>query len=340
MKIRRIAAILSALILTIAPARAAAEEVNLYTDRQEVFLRPMLKEFTRQTGVEVNVLFIKSGLRERLRAEGAASPADVALVADVGALSDIVSDALTRKPGAELAAQLAKVVPPAYRDPDGEWFGVTRRARILYVRKGGESRARDYSALAGPEWRGKVCTRSGRHPYNIGLISHIIASRGEGEARKWLDGFKANLARKPQGNDRAQIKAVLSGECGLAVANSYYFFQTLKNAESDAAREKLRQTVIPVYPPDPNVNITGMALAAHSPNPENAAQLMRFLVGEKAQNLYAAENREFPVRDDVEWPAELAAHRASLKDSGASLFRLAELRAVASQMAEAADFDR
>ena len=196
------------------------------------------------------------------------------------------------------------------------------------------------SALAGPQWRGKVCTRSGRHPYNIGLISHIIASRGEGEARKWLDGFKANLARKPQGNDRAQIKAVLSGECGLAVANSYYFFQTLKNAESDAAREKLRQTVIPVYPPDPNVNITGMALAAHSPNPENAAQLMRFLVGEKAQNLYAAENREFPVRDDVEWPAELAAHRASLKDSGASLLRLAELRAVASQMAEAADFDR
>ena len=336
--------ILAALALTLSvfPAHFASAqgEVNLYTDRQEVFLRPVLDAFKRETGAEVNVLFIKAGLRERMRAEGASSPADVVLVVDVGALSDIADDGLTQRPPENLTGHLLKIIPASYRDPELEWFGVTRRARILYVRRGGEDRARDYSALADPEWRGKVCTRSGRHSYNIGLISNMVATLGEEGAREWLAGFKNNLARKPQGNDRAQIKGVLSGECGIGVGNSYYFFQTLKNAESDAARDELREKVVPVYPPNPNVNITGMAMAKHSPNPENAAKLMRFFVSPQAQKLYAGENREFPVRDDVEWPAELAPHREDLQNPGASLARLAELRATASQMVEDADFDR
>ena len=338
MKIPSVAAIM-ALILSV-PSALAAEEVNLYTDRQEVFLRPALNAFTRASGVEVNVLFIKAGLRERMRAEGASSPADVVLVVDVGALSDMVADNLTRPAPSDLAAELSRIIPADRRDENNHWFGVTRRARVLYVAADRANQARDYADLANPSWRGKACVRSGRHPYNIGLISHIIADRGADFARQWLAEFKSNLARPPQGNDRAQIKGVLSGECDIAVANSYYFFQTLKNAESDSARDELRAKVVPAYPANPNVNITGMALAAHSPHPENAARLMRFLVGETAQQLYANENKEFPIRDDVEWPADLAPHRAALQGARVPLTRLAELRALSSQMIEELNFDR
>ena len=339
----KIAAAALGLILGIAPAQSvlAQGEVNLYTDRQEVFLRPVLAEFKRETGVTANVLFIKSGLRERMRAEGASSPADVVLVVDVGALSDIVADGLTRPAPSALAAALAQAVPEAYRDSENnQWFGVTRRARVMYVsaRRAGE--VRDYADIADPKWRGRVCVRPGTHPYNIGLFSHVIALRGEAAARAWLAGFKENLARKPQGNDRAQISAVLNGECDIGVGNSYYFFQNLKNAESDAARNELLEKVIPVYPANPNVNITGMAMAKHSPNSENAAKLMRFLVGKKAQGIYANENKEFPVRGDTEWPQDLEPYRAKLQNAGASLKRLAELRALSSRMAEELGFDR
>lgn len=336
-------AALAALLLAVAaaaPVRADAGEVNLYTDRQEVFLRPALAAFTAATGVEVKALFIKAGLRERLRAEGASSPADVLLVVDVGALSDMVGDGLTRPAPADLAADLARVVPAGRRDENNHWFGVTRRARILYAAAGRAAALRDYADLAAPEWRDGVCLRSGRHPYNIGLISHVIAARGESAAREWLAGVKQNLARRPQGNDRAQIKGVLTGECAVGVGNSYYFFQTLRNADNDAARDELRAKVIPVYPDNPNVNITGMALAAHAPNAENAAKLMRFLVGEAAQKIYASENKEFPVRDDAEWPEDLAPYREKLKTSAVPLTRLAELRALSSQIVEELNFDR
>ena len=339
--IRAALALTAGIAAGIAPSSAfAGGEVNLYTDRQEVFLRPALAAFTRETEVEVNVLFIKAGLRERLRAEGESSPADVVLVADVGALSDIVADQLTRPVPSGLAADLAQVVPQNFRDENGQWFAVTRRARILYAAPDLAPQVHDYADLASPKLRGKICLRSGRHPYNIGLVSHIIASRGEAAAREWLAAVKANLARRPQGNDRAQIKGVLNGECGVAVANSYYFFQTLKNAESDSGRRALLEKVIPVQPPNPNVNITGMALAANPPNLDNAAKLMRFLVGEKAQRIYANQNKEFPVRADAEWPGDLEPYRAKLQNSGTSLKRLAEFRALSSRMVEAAGFDR
>ena len=333
----------AALGFGLAPGSASGDsggEVNLYTDRQEVFLRPALAAFARATGVESNVLFIKAGLLERMRAEGSSSAADVVLVADVGALSDIVSAGLTRKPDAGLAAELSDAVPAAYRDADGEWFGVTRRARIIYASAERASEVRTYDDIADPKFRGRVCIRSGRHPYNIGLVAHMIATRGEAKAREWLLGVKANLARKPQGNDRAQIKGVLSGRCDAGVGNSYYFFQALRNADDEEARDELRAKVVPVYPPDPNVNITGMALARHAPNADNAAKLMRFLVGEQAQKIYAGENQEFPVRDREEWPGELELHRARLQAAGATVKRLAELRMLASRMVEEVGFDR
>lgn len=309
---------------------AAAQEVNLYTDRQAVFLRPVLEAFEEDSGIKVNVLFAKKGLLERMQAEGEHSPADVVLAVDIGRLGDFDAAGVLA-PYED--AQIAAAVLPGYAT--GKWVAVTRRARILYVPKDAPATADSYAALAAPENEGKVCLRSGLNTYNIGWFADMIGRLGPAAARQWLVGVKNNLARAPQGRDRTQIQDVGSGRCGIGVANSYYYFQMLA---SEKTRGKLKN-VRPVIPKDVHINVTGAALAAHAPHRANALRLMRFLVSRRGQEIYAQENGEFPVREDISLPPRLAPYAAALK-AAPPLADIARHRAAASQLVEEIGFNR
>ncbi len=202
-------------------------EVNIYSYRQPYLIDPLLKEFTQETGIKVNVIFAEKGLIERIQAEGRNSPADLLLTVDVGNLTQ-ATDAGIAQPIHTPALDAA--IPPAYRAADDQWIGLTRRARVVYASK--ERVKQDkitYEDLADPKWRGKICIRSGQHVYNVALIASMIAHHGEEWTEQWLKGVKANLARKPAGDDRLQVKGVYAGECDIAIGNTYYMGAMLQN---------------------------------------------------------------------------------------------------------------
>jgi iron(III) transport system substrate-binding protein len=278
----------------------AAEEVNVYSYRQPFLIKPLFDAFTRESGIKVNVVFAKEGLVERLKREGANSPADLILTVDIGLLSDIASDDLAQPVDTE---KLSANIPAQYRHPEGLWFGLTTRARIIVASKDrvppGE--INDYEDLADPKWKGRVCSRSGKHVYNIALTASMIVHHDEAGAEKWLTDVKNNLARKPQGNDRAQVKAIKEGECDLALINNYYMGAML----NDEAQQPWAEAVDIVFPNQDNrathVNISGMALTKSAPNKANAVRLMEFLSDDLAQQMYAEQNFEYPVKPGVTW---------------------------------------
>ncbi len=223
--------------LLAASLASAAEpgEVNIYSYRQPYLINPLLKEFTDETGIKVNVIFAEKGLIERIQAEGRNSPADLLLTVDVGNLTQ-ATDAGIAQPIQSPALDAA--IPAAYRAADGQWFGLTRRARVVYASK--ERVKQDtitYEELADPKWRGKICIRSGQHVYNVALIASMIAAHGEDWTETWLKGVKANLARKPAGDDRLQVKGVYAGECDIAVGNTYYMGAMLQNDKEPEQKE-------------------------------------------------------------------------------------------------------
>jgi iron(III) transport system substrate-binding protein len=274
---------------------AISGEVNVYSYRQPFLIQPMFDAFTRQSGVRVNVVFAKKGLVERLEQEGRNSPADLIFTVDIGRLSDAKDAGVTQS---IRTAALTKAIPEAFRQDEGHWYGLTQRARILYVSKDRVAAAdapKTYEELADPKWAGRICTRSGTHVYQVALTSAMIAHHGTERAEAWLRGLKSNLARKPQGNDRAQVKAISEGECDVSLGNNYYFGKMLQNKEQFA----WAQSVYPVFPTLGNqgthVNIAGMALTKASPNKNNAVKLMEFLTSDLAQQMYAEQNFEYPI---------------------------------------------
>ncbi|NNE83547.1 MAG: Fe(3+) ABC transporter substrate-binding protein [Alphaproteobacteria bacterium] len=280
-------------------ASLKAGEVNVYSYRQPFLVQPLFDAFTEQTGVKVNVLFAKTGLVERLKQEGANSPADVIFTVDIGRLSDVYEAELTQSVA---SPALAAAIPDIYREPEGHWYGLTRRARIIYASKdriSAEEAPKTYEELADPKWRGRICTRSGNHVYQVGLTAAMVAHHGEAKTEAWLRGIKANLARKPQGNDRAQVKAIREGECDIALGNHYYYVLMQQNEEQSA----WAQSVYPVFPTvggsGTHVNISGMALTKASPNQDNGVKLMEFLAGPLAQQMYAEQNYEYPILEGV-----------------------------------------
>ncbi len=292
----------AALVLAAGSAAAftaqAADEINIYSDRQAFLMKPILDAFTKETGIKVNVVFAKKGLIQRLKSEGANSPADLLLTSNVSNLTRAVDAGVTQKVD---DAVINKNVPAKFRDADGQWFGLTTRARVVYASKDrvkpGEIET--YEDLADPKFAGRICTRKGDHTYNIALIASMIAHHGEAEAKQWLEGVKANLARKPQGNDRAQVKAVKEGVCDIAVGNSYYYGKMLTNDEQRAWAESVNI----VYPNQgdrgTHVNISGMTMTKSAPNRDAALKLMRFLTEDEAQKIYAEQNFEYPVKPGV-----------------------------------------
>ncbi|MGS4880171.1 Fe(3+) ABC transporter substrate-binding protein [Photobacterium damselae] len=285
--------------LAVPQMATAAEEVNVYSYRQPFLVEPMFKEFTKETGIKVNVKFAKEGLAEKLQQEGEYSPADVVLTTDISRLVELSDKKLVQAVDNKV---IEANVPAQYRDSEDEWFALTLRARNVYSSKdrvGQLPESFDYLDLAKPEWKGKICTRSGKHPYSVSLVSSMIAHYGEAETKQWLEGVKANLARKPQGNDRAQVKAVKEGLCDLAIGNSYYLGKMINDPEQKAWAEAVYIDFPGQKANGTHVNVSGMAMAKYAPNKANATKLMEFLTGDKAQQMYAEVNYEYPVKNGV-----------------------------------------
>ena len=209
----KVAMLMTAAALCAAPA--AADEVNVYTYREAALVKPLFDAFTKDTGVKVNVISASSGLEQRIKTEGANSPADVLLTVDISRLEDAVQAGITQPLNSKVVDE---VVPAAYRDPEGHWAGVGMRARIFYVSKDRvKQTAFTYEELADPKWKGKICIRSGQHMYNNALFAAMIVKHGEAKAEEWLKGLKANLAQKPSGGDRETARDIAAGKCDLGV---------------------------------------------------------------------------------------------------------------------------
>ena len=315
----------------------AGEAVNVYSYRQPSLIKPMLDAFTRKAGIDVNVVYARNGLVERLKREGANSPADVIFTTDIGRLTDAVNAGVTQP---VTSAALKSNIPAQYRDPDDQWFGLTARARIIVASKDrvkpGEIST--YEELADPKWNGRVCTRSAKNAYMVALTAAMIAHHGEAKAEKWLRGVKANLARKPQGNDRAQVKAIMEGVCDVAVINHYYMGKMMTD-EYQAAWAASVNLVFPNQQSDgTHMNVSGMALTKSAPNRENAIKLMVFLSGDLAQRMYAERNFEYPVKQGVPWSGLLQSF-GSYKADDLALAEIARLRATASKLADKVGYD-
>lgn len=324
-------------IIALSSFQVNASEVNVYSYRQPFLIKPLFDAFTNETGVKVNVVFAKKGLAERLVREGQNSPADLVFTVDIGRLSEVVSKDVVQAVQSDI---LTKNIPAQYRDPDGKWFGLTTRTRSIYASKerADLSKIQTYEDLANPVWKGKVCTRSGKHPYNLALIASMISHHGEAKTTEWLKGVKANLARKPQGNDRAQVKAIKEGVCDLSLGNNYYFGKMINNEEQSAWAEAVHLTFPNQGDRGTHVNISGMALTKSAPNKENAIKLMEFLTKELAQKMYSEQNFEYPINADVA-PSGLLQSWGEFKADTLSLAEIAANRKLAAKLVDKVAFD-
>lgn len=325
----------AALCATALPA--LAQEVNIYSHRQPELLQPLLDAFTAETGISTNVAFVDKGMAERLVAEGDRSPADLVMTVDIARLQQIVEAGVTQPVQSDL---LEANIPATLRDPADLWFGLTTRARIVYASKDrvADGEITTYEDLASEKWKGRLCTRSGLSDYNVALTAAMIAHHGEDYTRTWLEGVKVNLARKPEGGDRDQVKAIAAGQCDIAIGNTYYIGEMLDDPEQKADAETVR-ILFPTFEGDgTHVNISGVAMTKSAPNRENALRLMEWLSGDEAQQIYAETNHEYPVKPGVPLSPMVAGWGSFTPDSK-SLTEIAALRPAALKLVEEVDFD-
>ncbi len=307
------AAIVTALLAYGLPGASVvgAEEqvLNLYTSRHYQTDEALYSGFTKETGIKINRIEGKDdALIERIKSEGANSPAVVLITVDAGRLWRAEQAGLLRSLRSKV---LEERVPASLRHPDGQWFGFSQRARLIFYDKkriqAGEIET--YEDLADPRWRGEVCIRSSGNIYNLSLLGSMIAADGEAAAEAWATGVVANFARAPQGGDTDQIRAVAAGECGIAVANSYYYARLLRSSkDSDRAAA---QAVGVVFPNQKgrgtHINISGGGVLKAAPHPDAAVRFLEYLASDEAQRFFSAGNNEYPVAVGVAPNATLSA---------------------------------
>jgi iron(III) transport system substrate-binding protein len=328
---------LSTLALLALTTPVLAQEINVYSHRQPELIQPLIDAFTAETGIAVNVAFVDKGMAERLVAEGDRSPADLILTVDIARLMQVVEAGVTQPVQSDI---LEANIPETLRDPGDQWFGLTSRARIVYASKDrvqpGE--VTTYEDLASDKWKGRLCTRSGLNDYNIALLGAVVVHHGEEAATQWVEGLKANLARKPDGGDRDQVKAIAAGECDIAIGNTYYIGQMLNDPEQKPAAEAVN-IVFPTFEGGgTHLNVSGVAMTKAAPNRENALKFMEWLSGDAAQKIYAETNHEFPVKPGVERSA-LVASWGDFTPDATPLSEIAAARATALKIMETVNFD-
>ncbi len=327
--------IVSVMVFMACFAANAKQEVNVYSYRQPFLVEPLFKKFTDKTGVQVNVVFAKNGMVERLKREGKHSPADILLTNDISRLVDLHDSDLLQE---VTSVDIEQAIPTQYRAADNKWFALTTRVRNIYSAKRLGDIDFNYEDLAKPEWKGRICTRSGKHIYNVALIASMIAEHGEADTLTWLEGVKSNLARKPQGNDRSQVQAINQELCDVSLGNSYYFGNMLQDE-----KQKFWADSVNINFPNQNnrgahVNVSGMGMAKHAPNAENAKALMEFLVSVPAQELYAETNMEYPVREGVK-VSDIVASWGKFSADKLPLEALAQHRKTALMLLDKVKFD-
>jgi iron(III) transport system substrate-binding protein len=315
----------------LAPPALASEEVNIYSARKEDLIKPLLDDFSKQTGIAVNLVTGKEeALLQRLQSEGANTPADLLLTSDAGRLAAAQQAGVLQVVKSEA---LAARIPASYRDPAGYWYGLSVRARPIIYAKDRVKPAdlSTYEDLAAPKWKGKICVRSSDSVYNQSLVAGLISHHGEAKTEAWAKGLVANFARPPKGGDRDQIKAVAAGECDVTLVNTYYL-GGMVNARRRVGETGRRQGggVLAQSKNDQgvHVNVSGAGVTAHARHRDNAVKLLEFLASDAAQRWYADVNAEYPVNPAIAPSATLKAW-GEFKADTVNVAKLGELNAAA-----------
>lgn len=322
--------ILLSLALCVSLPLAANDHVNLYSARKEKLIKPLTDRFTEQTGIRVNLVTGKAdALLKRLQYEGTNSPADLLITTDAGRLYRAKAAGLLQPVD---SAVLTRAIPAQLRDPDQQWFGLSKRARpIIYnIDKVDPAQLSTYEALADPRWRKRVCIRSSNNIYNQSLVASMRVADGPQATQAWADGLVENFARKPQGGDRDQVKAAAIGICDIAIVNTYYLAQmrNSKDADQRAAAAKVK-----VFWPNQDgrgthINVSGAGITKSARNRDAARQLLEFLVSDEAQRWYAQVNYEYPVKPGVP-VSDTLREWGDFKADGVNLSALGEFNAEA-----------
>lgn len=322
-----------------AKSQGAEATLRVHTTREKELIEPLLRVFEGLTRVKLEVTYLAGNGLDRLKADAEAGKSDLFIAAEFSQLVAAKAMGITEPVG---NADLLGRVPEQYRDAEGHWFGLTRRMRVI-----GASRQRvhqksfTYEDLADPRWTGRICARSGFHPYNVSLVAAMIAHKGEAGAETWLRGLKSNLAGKPTGGDRDQVTGVHAGRCDLALVNSYYV-GSLRTAKDRPDQQAAGHSIEIVFPNaadrGAHVSVSGMALIKDAPGLNNAALLMDFMTSAPAQFVYAQDNHEHPIRDDVKLSG-LVASWGSPKLDAIPLGDIAKLMPQALAMVTKVGFD-
>ena len=306
------------LFLFLSFTKVIGAEVNIYSHRQPFLINPFLEKFTEETGIKTNVVYATKGLAQRLKAEGKNSPADVILTVDIGRL--YIYDDLDLLASID-SSVLDKNIPQNLKSPENKWFALSKRSRIIVTSKErvDEGQIKKMEDLANEKWKGKICSRPGSHVYNRALMASLILSLGEQVAEEWAKKFVNNLSRRPQGNDRAQVKAIFEGQCDISIINNYYFGK-LKYSEDPSQREWAKSVRI-IFPNQgvgergAHINISGGGVAKYSKNKKEAVALLEFLSKAQSQKMYGEINFEYPVNPSVETTEELKSWGSFKSDS-------------------------
>jgi iron(III) transport system substrate-binding protein len=302
-----IKAALSATALVALAAPAFAQEVNLYSSRHYDSDDALYAAFTEKTGITINRIEAKADeLMARMEAEGANSPADVFMTVDVGRISRAEEKGLLQPFESEV---IERSVPAHLRDDGNLWTGLSQRARIIfYSKERVENPPQTYEELADPAWKGKICIRSSSNIYNQSMMAAIIETHGEEVARDWAAGIVENMARAPQGGDTDQLRGIVSGECDIAVSNTYYYARGLAS-DVDGLTSDI-DSIGWVWPNQSgrgaHVNLAAAGIAANAPNKAEATALLEYLVSDEAQAQFANANNEYPVKSGVPIGAHVA----------------------------------
>lgn len=322
--------------LVLAAQFSWAETVNVYSFRQPFLIEPILEQFTKETGIQTKVVFAKNGLIQRLKREGKLSPADVVLTSNFAKLLEVKEEGLTQSVNSPIITQN---IPAQFRDSEQHWIALTQRVRNVYSSKERMGKLDiNYEDLANEEYKGRICTRSGKHPYNLGLIASLIVHNGEAATEQWLKDVKSKLARKPQGSDRAQVKAIKEGLCDVSLGNSYYFGKMLQDEEQIHWANAVELNFPNQANRGSHINVSGAVMTKYAPNQKQAQALLEFLSSDQAQALYAELNMEYPVKAGIK-PSKLVQSWGEFKADPIPLEDVAAKRKDALRLVDKVQFD-
>lgn len=330
-KLRSIALFSIITSIVLLPVLAVAQdELNIYSARKEALIKPVLDKFSKQTGIKVNLITAKAdALLKRIQSEGKNTHADIFITTDAGRLYRAKQAGVLQSFSSDI---LKQTIPENLRDPEGYWYGLTVRARPIFYVKGviSAETLSTYEDLAKPAFKNKICIRSSNNVYNQSLVASLLAANGKEKTQQWANAFVKNFARKPKGGDRDQIKAAASGQCDLAIANTYYYAKMVTSKKQD--QQKAAASVAIFWPNQNNrgahINISGITITKYAKHVEAAKKLVEFLVTKESQRWYADVNYEYPVRTDI-LPNKILSSWGNFKSDSINLDQLGKNNAEA-----------